>query len=186
MDRERIQKWIEESTRADFTPEIHAHTNKANTDRSRVQTNPGKEQLLQNTDPMTSQNEPPVISAFRRPRAPSPGQETHPFEIKRLVLHAESALDFALAACAALIPMERPAEPRAQPSMYQPSTAMIFSQYAKSRRSRLQPAAGASDDISSFSTASAFSASQRNGSSVYQSASSRGGGGGASAATKRR
>ncbi len=158
MDRQRIQKWLEDADQAEFYPGGPSHSSPDKSDQSRI--------LLQTSDPRKLRNERPVISCPRRPlaAAPAPSQKILPMDIKTLVLQAESAIDFAISACASLFPIEPPIEPPAKPSVHQPSTAMIFVQCEKSRHWRRQLAAGASEDISCL-TASAYSSSSVNPSS---------------------
>jgi hypothetical protein len=168
MDRERIQQWVVASSRA--RPENGSSHRVKPSSSASVQQSSSKAQDQRVRKPETSSVLPQEI-LFQ-------GQLAWDIGFNQLMSQAESALNVARDTCAALMPLDQSKiSPRDSKttisSVHQPSTAMLFSQYEKSRRAkRLQ--AVTEDDASGLSTASAFSDIQSVQNSSRLAASSRG------------
>jgi hypothetical protein len=149
MDRDRIQQWVVASSRA-RPGNVPAQRVKPSAGASVQQ--PGNAKEHHQRRPETSSVIPQEILVQ--------GQLAWDIGITKFISQAESAFNVARDTCAALIPTEqtklssKPTPSACSP--YQPNTAMLFSQYEKSRRAkRLQSVTA--DDASGLSTAPALS-----------------------------
>jgi hypothetical protein len=143
FDRERIQQWVVASSRA--RPGcVSAQRAKPSTGSSVNHSGSALEALLETT---TTSSQDQVQSAWD-------------INICTFISHAESAYIVARDTCAALISLEQKKQSsKPTPSTcspFQPSTAMLFSQYEKSRRAKRLHNLMA-DDASGLSTAPALS-----------------------------
>jgi hypothetical protein len=163
MDRERIQQWVVASSRA---RPVNVSAAKPSNGTSVQQPGAAKHH----------QRKPETSSVIPRELLMQ-GQLAWDIGFNKFISQAESALDVARDTCAALILLEKGTKTSSPTSStcspFQPKTAMLFSQYEKSRRAKRHHMVTA-DDASGLSTASALSDVHSVNNSSRITASSRG------------